>query len=94
MGIALSLCYLTEKTPEGEFFTYDEESRVTGRKMFGVAVAVIAVVVFIRLAGLVSVLRSRDRAASWRSRFLPVNRAFSAPRFCGSMNAGLRPGLV
>ena len=38
IGIAWSLLYLKEKTPEGEFYTYDQKARATGGKMLIVAV--------------------------------------------------------
>jgi len=52
LGIAWSLASMKEKTPHGEFFTYDEESRAIGRKMLKVAGAMLAVGVFLRVASL------------------------------------------
>ncbi len=54
LGIAWSLCYMKEKTPDGEFFTYDEKSRVVGRMMLTLAAAVIAAAVVLRLSRLLS----------------------------------------
>lgn len=42
LGIAWSLSYMKEKTPYGEFFIYDRQSRAIGKKMLGVGLAVIA----------------------------------------------------
>jgi hypothetical protein len=42
VGIAWSLCYMKKKTPDGEFFEYDEYSRRIGKIMFFVATAVFA----------------------------------------------------
>lgn len=53
-GIAWSLSHMKEKTPHGEFFTYDEESRVVGRKMLRLAMAVIAAATVLRLSVLLS----------------------------------------
>jgi hypothetical protein len=53
-GIAWSLSYMKEKTPHGDFFTYDEESRAVGRKMLKVAGVVIAVAVVVQLCMLLS----------------------------------------
>jgi len=54
LGIAWSLASMKEKTSHGEFFTYDEESRAIGRKMLKVAVAMLAVGVFLRVVSLLS----------------------------------------
>jgi hypothetical protein len=54
VGIACSLAYMKEKTPQGDFFTYDEASRAVGRKMLVVAGTVIAIAVVLRLALLLS----------------------------------------
>jgi hypothetical protein len=48
LGIAWSLCHMKEKTPHGEFYTYDEKSRAIGKKMLRVAVAVFATVLVLR----------------------------------------------
>jgi len=45
---------MKEKTPDGEFFTYDEESRAIGRRMLKVAGAVLAAGVVVRLVLLLS----------------------------------------
>ena len=46
-GIAWSLCYMKNKTPEGEFFTYDSKSRKDGASMlFLSAVVIFAILVF------------------------------------------------
>jgi hypothetical protein len=37
LGIAWSICFMKEKTPEGEFFTYDEKSRGIAKSMFVLA---------------------------------------------------------
>lgn len=39
IGIASSLLFLKEKTPEGEFFTYDQKSREIGKPMLVISVA-------------------------------------------------------
>jgi hypothetical protein len=52
LGIAWSLISMKEKTPHGEFFTYDEESRVIGRKMLNVAGVMFAFGVIMRLISL------------------------------------------
>lgn len=49
IGIAWSICFMKEKTPEGEFFTYDEESRGRGKPMFQVACVVIVIAIFVRI---------------------------------------------
>ena len=49
LGIAWSLCYMKEKTPDGEFPTYDERSRAVGQKMLMVAIVVLAAELFLRL---------------------------------------------
>jgi hypothetical protein len=49
IGIAWSLCYMKEKTPDGEFPAYDEKSRAIGKRMLKVAVAVFGAAVFLRL---------------------------------------------
>lgn len=54
LGIAWSLVYMKEKTPHGEFFTYDDKSRAIGRWMLKVAGAAFAVGIFLRLIGLLS----------------------------------------
>jgi len=54
LGIAWSLASMKEKTPDGEFFTYDEESRAIGRRMLKVAGAVLAAGVVVRLVLLLS----------------------------------------
>lgn len=48
--IAWFLAYMKERTPDGDFFIYDEESRAIGRNMLKVAGAVIAIEVALRLA--------------------------------------------
>ena len=52
--IAWFLAYMKGRTPDGDFFTYDEESRAVGRRMLKVAGAVIAIEVALRLAVLLS----------------------------------------
>ena len=37
IGIAWSICYMKEKTPEGDFYTYDERSRRMAMPMFKLA---------------------------------------------------------
>jgi hypothetical protein len=54
LGIGWSLAHMKEKTPDGEFYTYDEGSRAIGRNMLRVAVAVIAIAVVLRLSSLLS----------------------------------------
>jgi hypothetical protein len=49
-GIAWSLAYMKEKTPHGEFFSYDEASRAVGQRMLKLAVAVLLAAVVLRLA--------------------------------------------
>ena len=41
---------MKEKTPDGEFFSYDEKSRAIGKKMLAVAIAVLVAAVLLRLA--------------------------------------------
>jgi hypothetical protein len=45
---------MKEKTPQGDFFTYDEESRAMGRRMLKVAGAVFAAGVVLRLVSFLS----------------------------------------
>lgn len=40
---------MKEKTPEGEFFKYDEESRERGKPMFQVACVMIVTVIFAQI---------------------------------------------
>ena len=54
LGIAWSLISMKEKTPHGEFFTYDEESRVIGRKMLKMAGVMSVFQVFMRVISLLS----------------------------------------
>ena len=54
LGIAWSLASMKEKTPHGDFFIYDEESRAIGRRMLKVAGAVLAAGVGLRLVSLLS----------------------------------------
>lgn len=54
LGIAWSLVSMREKTPDGEFFTYDEESRAIGEEMLTVAGVILVVVVSVRLVSLAS----------------------------------------
>lgn len=49
LGIAWSLVSMKEKTPYGEFFTYDERSRAIGRTMLKVAAAMTAIGLFLRV---------------------------------------------
>ena len=49
LGIAWSLCTMKEKTPHGEFYTYDEASRKIGKDMGGVAFIVSVITIFMRL---------------------------------------------
>jgi hypothetical protein len=53
-GIAWSLVYMKEKTIDGEFFTYDEESRAIGKKMLPVAGAMLTVIIILLAAALIS----------------------------------------
>jgi len=50
LGIGWSLAHMKDKTPEGEFFTYDEESRIIGKRMLKVAGLVFSIGVVLRLA--------------------------------------------
>ena len=54
VGIAWSLAYMKEKTPHGDFFTYDEESRAVGRKMLKVGGTILAIEIVVRLSWLLS----------------------------------------
>jgi hypothetical protein len=54
LGIAWSLCYMKEKTPDGEFPAYDERSRAIGKKMLRVATTVFVAGVFLQLLTLLS----------------------------------------
>jgi hypothetical protein len=54
LGIAWSLCNMKEKTPNGDFFTYDTKSRATGRKMLAMAIMVLVTAVILRLSLLLS----------------------------------------
>lgn len=49
LGIAWSICFMKEKEPEGEFYTYDERSRELGRPMFKVACWMTAIILFLRI---------------------------------------------
>ncbi len=46
IGIAWSICFMKEKTPEGDYFTYDKQSRDAAKPMLvlGIAVAIFFVV--------------------------------------------------
>ena len=48
VGIAWSLTSMKEKTPEGEFYTYDDRSREIGKKMMSVSIVVLLLLVFLR----------------------------------------------
>ena len=48
LGIAWSICYMKDKTPEGEFFTYDERSRARARPMLAVASVVTGIDLLLR----------------------------------------------
>ncbi len=50
VGIGWSLASMKEKTPYGEFFTYDEKSRAIGGRMLKVAGTVLAAAVVLRMA--------------------------------------------
>ncbi|MES2921346.1 MAG: hypothetical protein V4819_07360 [Verrucomicrobiota bacterium] len=54
LGIAWSLCHLKERTPEGEFYTYDAASRGEGRPMLIVASSIVGIEVVLRIWYLVS----------------------------------------
>lgn len=54
VGIAWSLVSMKEKTPDGEFFSFDEESRVVGGRMLKISVTVVAVEIVLRFASLLS----------------------------------------
>ena len=56
IGIAWSICYMKEKTPEGDFYTYDERSRELGKPMFKLACVVTALVLFLKFSGAFFVL--------------------------------------
>jgi hypothetical protein len=53
-GIAWSLVFMKEKTPYGEFFTYDDKSRAIGRTMLKLAGTMIAIGVILRLVSSMS----------------------------------------
>lgn len=53
-GIGWSLCYMKEKTPDGEFFTYHEKSRSAGEMMMMAAAVVIANLLLVLLSRLQS----------------------------------------
>jgi hypothetical protein len=46
---------MKEKTPDGEFFYYDKESRMIGGKMLRVATAVLVIILLLRVSSLLSV---------------------------------------
>ena len=54
LGLAWSLCYMKEKTPDGEFFSYDEKSRAIGKKMLALAITVLVAAVLLRVSSLFS----------------------------------------
>jgi hypothetical protein len=54
LGIGWSLAFMKEKTPDGEFFVYDDESRAIGRMMLKVAGAELAVAAALQLVLLLS----------------------------------------
>ncbi len=49
VGIAWSICFMKEKAPEGEFFSYDEESRERAKPMFQFACVMIVIAIFVRI---------------------------------------------
>lgn len=54
VGIAWSLCFMKEKTPEGEFFTFDARSREIGKSMFFVACVTTGIALFLWLSIILS----------------------------------------
>ncbi|MCX6867181.1 MAG: hypothetical protein NTV46_13360 [Verrucomicrobia bacterium] len=51
LGIAWSLCYSKDMTPDGEFFTYDIKSREAGKPMLTCSCLMIVLYLFIGLYG-------------------------------------------
>ncbi len=49
-GIALSLCLMKEKTPDGDFYTYNSEARKVGGMMLFFAILMTVLGVFLRAA--------------------------------------------
>ena len=54
IGIAWSICSMKEKTPEGEFFTYDERSREIGKPMLLLACVMTGFAVLFRFSSILS----------------------------------------
>jgi hypothetical protein len=49
VGIAWSICYMKEKTPEGEFYTYDARSRDIGKGMLFFSILVLCLAALVKL---------------------------------------------
>lgn len=54
LGIAWSICSMKEKTHEGEFFTYDEQSRGIGKRMLLLACVMTGLALLLRLSSVLS----------------------------------------
>ena len=54
VGIAWSLCYMKEKTLEGEYFTYDAKSREIGKSMLLLACVMTAFTIILRFSNLLT----------------------------------------
>ncbi|MCB1228593.1 MAG: hypothetical protein KDK99_22510 [Verrucomicrobiales bacterium] len=55
LGIAWSICFMKEKSPEGDFFTYDEKSREIAKPMFILACVMTGLALILRFSNIVSV---------------------------------------
>ncbi len=49
IGIALSLCCMKEKTPNGRFYTFDPQSRKGGKRMLTAYASILVIAWFLRL---------------------------------------------
>lgn len=49
IGIAWSICFMKEKTPEGEYHTYDARSRDLGKGMLFLGCLILGLAVLLRL---------------------------------------------
>jgi len=49
VGIAWSICFMRERAPEGDFFTYDDVSRERAKPMFQVACVMTVIATFVHI---------------------------------------------
>lgn len=49
IGIAWSICFMKERTPEGEFHTYDARSRDLGKGMLFIGCLVLVLIILLRI---------------------------------------------